>query len=166
MKAQQLLDYFIIPTLRYMGGGYDSFNARMLMLVTAAAESNCGHAVIQGGGGPALGIWQMEPKTLHSIYAECDALRDKYFLKRINALKGAKVIKPIDDSELITYPNWACSTARLKYAMDTEALPDHTDKYAMYVYYKRIFNTEGGASTWDKFRFAFEQNQLSKVKLS
>lgn len=148
-----------------MGGGYDSNNARMLMLVTAAAESNCGHKVVQDGG-PALSPWQIEPKTYHSVLANCDALRDKYFLTRIAALSGPKVIKPIDDSELVTYPAYACAIARLVYAMDKAALPDHTDKYAMYVYYKRIFNTELGAATWDKFRFAFEQNQLSKVKLS
>lgn len=166
MKAQQLLDLFIIPTLGYMGGGYDSLDARMLMLVTSAPESNCGHVVVQGGGGPALGIWQMEPETLHSIYANCDALRDKYFLNRVNALKGPKVIKTIDDSELISSPSFACAMARLKYAMDIKSLPSYTDKYGLFEYYKRIYNTEAGATTWDKFRIAWDMNGISKVKLS
>jgi len=47
MDAQQLLDHIIKPTLKYMGGGYDSKNARMLLLATAAVESNCGQYVKQ-----------------------------------------------------------------------------------------------------------------------
>lgn len=166
MDSQQLLDHIIKPTLVFMGGNYDSLNARMLSLATAAIESNCGHKLTQSGGGPALGVWQEEPKTLHSTYANCDALRDKYFLNRVNALKGVKTIKSIADSELITSPTFACAMARLVYAMDTDPLPHHSDKYAIYVYYKRVFNTPAGASTWDKFRIAWDQNGLDKVKLS
>jgi len=47
MEAQQLLDCIIKPTLKYMGGNYDSKNARMLLLATAAIGSGCGYKLEQ-----------------------------------------------------------------------------------------------------------------------
>lgn len=161
MNAQQLLGHIIKPTLKYMGGNYDSLNARMLLLATAAIESNCGHKIVQEGG-PALGVWQMEPDTENDIFANCDALMDKYFLVKVNRL----AVGIPYENDLTVCPMYACVMARLKYSMDRDALPHHSDKYAIYVYYKRIFNTPKGASTWDKFRIAWDQNGLDKVKLS
>ena len=163
MNSQQLLDHIIVPTLKYMGGGYDSLNARMLMLSTSAIESNCGYYIKQVGG-PALGIWQMEPPTEQSIWDECDALKDKVFFYIINSLENG--YGGDECPELIISPMYACAMARLKYSMDREALPHHNDKKAVYEYYKRIYNTELGASTWDKFRNAWDINGLDKVKLS
>jgi len=161
MDSQQLLDHIIKPTLKYMDGNYDSLNARMLLLSTSAIESNCGHYIKQVGG-PALGPWQMEPDTENDILANCDALRDKHFLVKVNRL----ALGIPYENDLTVCPMYACAMARLKYSMDKDALPHHSDKYAIYVYYKRIFNTELGASTWDKFKIAWDQNGLNKVKLS
>lgn len=160
MDSQQLLDHIIKPSLKYMGGNYDSLNARMLLLSTAAIESNCGHKIKQDDG-PALGIWQMEPDTENDILANCDALRDKHFLTKVLSMSNSGM-----GNKLVINPAYACAMARLKYAMDRDALPHHSDKYAIYVYYKRIYNTLLGASTWDKFRIAWDQNGLDKVKLS
>jgi len=165
MQAQQLLDHIIVPTLKYMGRGYDSLDARMLKLATAAPESNCGYWIKQRDNGPALGIWQMEPTTHNDIWRNCDALRKPRFAMHIKKLMIKK--SPLNAHQnLIVSPMYACAMARLKYAMDRDALPDHNDKKAIYEYYKRIYNTELGASTWDKFRIAWDRNQLSKVKLS
>jgi len=161
MDSQQLLDHIIKPTIKYMGGNYDSLNARMLLLSTAAIESNCGHKIKQDGG-PALGPWQMEPKTEQDIWNNCDALKRSEFLQKIDRLD----FLPNFSTGLLISPMYACAMARLKYSMDKDALPHHSDKYAIYVYYKRIYNTPLGASTWDKFRIAWDQNGLDKVKLS
>ena len=60
-----------------MGGNYESKNANFLSLCTAAIESNCGYYIKQVGG-PALGIWQMEPATrmMRYRYFNCDAIND------------------------------------------------------------------------------------------
>ena len=160
MNAQQLLDHIITPTLKYMGGNYCSDNARMLLLVTAAIESKCGHYIKQVGG-PALGIWQMEPDTEIDIIANCDALKDSHFLKSINRL----TLGITYENDLTICPMYACAMARLKYAMDSEPLPDHKSMLAMYTYYKRIFNTAGGASTWEKFADAYTSCGLAGVDL-
>ncbi len=160
MNAQQLLDHIITPTLKYMGGNYRTDNARMLLLATAAIESECGYYIKQVGG-PALGVWQMEPDTENDILANCDALRDSYFLKLVNRLK-ARI--PYED-DLTICPVYACAMARLKYAMDAAPLPDCNNILAMYDYYKRIYNTPLGASTYVKFESAYMACGLDKVKL-
>lgn len=168
MQAQQLLDYIIKPTLEYMGGNYNSKNAQMLLLATAAIESDCGYYIKQING-PALGVWQMEPDTEHDIWSNCDNLNTDSFHKLIEQLvidcKSIHGTKQIHSNDLLTSPMYACAMARLKYSMDKAALPDHSNIKAVYDYYKRIYNTPLGASTFDKFVVAWNKHGLDKIKL-
>lgn len=163
MDAQQLHDHIIKPTLEYMGGNYDSKNARMLLLATAAIESNCGYSLVQKGG-PALGPWQMEPETHDDIWDNCDALRSDHFSQSIDKLSD-DIVWSHDYQFLINCLTYACAMARLKYSMDKEALPSHNEPYEIYRYYKRVYNTHLGASTWEKFQAAWSECGLDKVVL-
>ena len=168
MNPQQLHDHIIKPTLKYMGGNYDSKNARFLLLCTAAIESNCGYYIKQVGG-PALGIWQMEPDTHGDIWVNCDAIRlpgggnVSVMADRVHALSMSPDNNP--NSDLVVSPMYACAMARLKYSMDSAPLPDHSDIEAVYDYYKRIYNTPLGASTYEKFKSALANNHIMDVKL-
>lgn len=167
MDAQQLHDHIIKPTLEYMGGNYDSKNARMLLLATAAIESKCGYYIKQVGG-IALGIWQMEPATHKDIYRECDALKTVGIVetKTYDLLQSLKISAYMPGkSAMIASPMYACAMARLKYSMDIEQLPDYDDINAIYRYYKRIYNTEAGASTMKKFVDAWNYCGLDSVEL-
>ena len=167
MDAQQLHDLIIKPTLEYMGGNYYSKDAAFLLLCTAAIESNCGHYIKQVNG-PALGVWQMEPNTLHDIYDNCDAIVTNHteMYKKLDSIDlfDATSSEELEQS-LVISPMYACAMARLKYSMDSAPLPDHKGTLAVYEYYKRIFNTELGASTWDKFVSALISNKILDVKL-
>lgn len=163
MDSQQLLDHIIITTLKYMGRHYDSTNARMLILATSAVESNCGHLIKQING-PALGIWQMEPNTHNDIWVNSDALKKPRFSSHIKELMIKKSPLSVLKNLLIS-PMYACSIARLKYSMDKEPLPPHDDKLKIYEYYKRIFNTPAGASTFGKFKAAWTANNLDNIYL-
>jgi len=162
VNAQQLHDYIIKPTLEYMGGNYDSKNARMLLLATAAIESKCGYYIKQING-PALGIWQMEPNTHSDIWLNCDALDNNQFSHRVTLLQ----VSPDNnaDTDLIVCPMYACVMARLKYSMDAEPLPYYKDINAIYEYYKRIYNTPLGASTFGKFGAAWSECKLGNIEL-
>ena len=169
MDAQQLLDYIIKPALKFMGGGYDSNNARMLLLATAAVESNCGHYIKQING-PALGIWEMEPSTHDDIWAECDALYGSLG-QEVALLAGVddallRSFKTEADT-MITNPMYSCVMARLKYAMAPSPLPEYKNGHMEYIwqYYKRIYNTDSGATTYRKFNQAWYDNGLDKVLL-
>ena len=170
MNAQQLHDYIIKPTLEYMGGNYNTPEARLLLLATAAIESDCGYYIKQVNG-PALGIWQMEPDTHQDINFNCDALHDEdggirftqdclYMEYNIHA----------GDSGLVNNPMYACFMARLKYSMDSEPLPKITgdrklDEVEFYKYYKRVYNTNLGASTFEKWQVKCEKHNIFEVKL-
>ena len=168
MQAQQLLDYIIKPTLEYIGGNYNSKNAQMLLLATAAIESDCGYYIKQVNG-PALGIWQMEPATHNDIWAECDALYSDLGQRLAElSVKGLYVKeKGIHDGadDLINSPVYACAMARLKYSMDKGPLPDHKEIFEIYRYYKRIYNTPLGASAFEKFQAAWKKHGLDKIDL-
>nr|BDD47796.1 hypothetical protein 14 [Deltaproteobacteria bacterium] len=48
--------------------GLYTVEAQELLMMTAAVESHCGQYIRQFGGGPALGIFQMEPATMQDIF--------------------------------------------------------------------------------------------------
>ena len=110
----------------------------------------------------------MEPDTLHDIHDNCDALvnnRTPLFklLDDIDLFE-ATVNEDLADS-LIISPMYACAIARLKYAMDPNPLPPHNEIFEIYRYYKRIYNSASGASTFDKFKAAWKSNSLDKINL-
>ena len=167
MEPKVLLDKIIIPTQKKMGGNYNTNSSQLLLLGTAAIESECGF-FIQQIDGPALGPWQVEPKTEVDIWKNCDALKKPEFVKIINYLGAIDLIfegfiyKPSHTFHMArlkyAFP-YNCAMARLKYAMDPNALPTitgdlQTDMIAFYVYYKRVYNTEFGASTFKKWESA------------
>ena len=169
MNPQQLLDYIIKPTHQHMGGNYESKSANFLSLCTAAVESNCGEYIKQING-PALGIWQMEPDTYDDIIDNCDAINENNirFYNKINSLWAYNGYGRVHG--LVSHPMYACAMARLKYSMDPHALPEYTgnhsvDSKAFYEYYKRVYNTELGASTYQKWCNAIAANHILKVKL-
>ena len=165
MNAQQLHDYIIKPTLEYMGGNYNTESARLLLLATAAIESDCGYYIKQVNG-PALGIWQMEPDTATDIDNNCDALRVDNF--RLHNLCNEE--RNLWTQCLIESPMYACAMARLKYSMDSNPLPKITgdrklDEVEFYKYYKRVYNTNLGASTFEKWQVKCEKHNVFEVKL-
>lgn len=164
MNAQQLYDYIIKPTHECMGGNYESKEANFLSLCTAAIESNCGYYIKQVNG-PALGIWQMEPATHDDIWNNSDALNDSEFKTLIDSF-----IPTLSFESLIEAPVYACAMARLKYSMNPNPLPKLTgdkdlDCINFFEYYKRVYNTELGASTYQKWVNALEANDVWSVKL-
>lgn len=172
MDAKQLLELIITPTHNCMGGNYQSDSADLLSLCTAAIESDCGHFIKQVNG-PALGIWQMEPSTHGDILENCDALNNPKFLQVVYKLDVS--INPSnynDDTEahncLIHSNGYACLMARLKYSMDPSPLPEvtgnrKTDERNFYNYYKRVYNTGLGKSTFSKWQVKMEKHKIFEV---
>lgn len=174
MNPQQLHDYIIKPTLEYIGGNYNSIEARFLLLCTAAIESDCGYYIKQVNG-PALGPWQMEPKTENDIYEHSDALQRIEFTRLIDNLT-IKSGRYLDDEDLVHSPMYACAMARLKYSMTPEPLPEYTgdaniDLRAFYDYYAKFYHgvdkdgKELGKSTYTKWATAIARLDILNVDL-
>lgn len=164
MNPEQLLELIITPTHKYMGGNYQSDSADLLSLCTAAIESDCGYYIKQVNG-PALGIWQMEPDTYNDIIDNCDAINEKNvrFYNKINGLWNYNGYGLIHG--LVGHPMYACAMARLKYSMDSKALPKVTgnrqeDEQSFWRYYKRVYNTPLGKSTFAKWQVKMEKHKI------
>lgn len=116
--------------------------AEELLLMIAAHESHMGKYLRQVGGGPALGIFQMEPAT----YQDCLSIvvpRRPYWRTQLVQLAGGKDLGP---ELLVREHAFAAAMARLQLWRHKEALPAADDLQALGAYAKRYWNGPGKAS--------------------
>jgi len=157
MDAKQLRELIIRPTLKYLDPEIPySIEAEDLLLATACAESQCGHYIKQTDGGPAEGIWQMEPATEEDNWTNFINHRSK--LKNLTS----NLTSDYFYSDLISSPPYACAQARIKFYRDPASLPNKYEYFTkpkgyegymnhMARYWKRVYNTELGKGTVDGF---------------
>jgi hypothetical protein len=140
MKAKQLLTYVIRPVLGRMKCGGSS--AENLLLLTAAQESGMGEYIHQLGGGPALGIYQMEPRSEQSVlqWLEIQVPHIHDTVIGYYHLDGV-------DGQACGNLYYATALARAFYLRFPEKLPDADDAEGLARYYKLYYNTPRGAAT-------------------
>ena len=118
-----------------------------LLLGTAAQESRFGTYLKQLGGGPAMGIFQMEPATEKDCW-------DNYLSYRDN------IVKRITDLSGITGPNpealqwnlyYSIAMCRVRYYRVPTPLPNADDIAGLAAYWKQNYNTPAGAGTVNEF---------------
>lgn len=146
-----LLNYVIRPVLKNLDLWSEA--AERLVLGTACQESECGRWLHQLGGGPALGIFQMEPATWDDI-----ATNFLVYRKELDAKveKWACVQGPLDAEEMIGNLYYATAMCRVHYLRVPEPIPDYLGGQA--AYWKKYYNTELGRGTvqeylnsWNRF---------------
>lgn len=138
LDPRQLLDEVIAPVLTRLDA--DSVAARKLMLGTALAESGLRH-IRQLGGGPALGLWQMEPKTHEDIWQSFLRYRDTLAA----AVEDTADLGARTPSTMTWNLRYACAMARVHYMRVQEALPSSVERQA--TYWKQYYNTPMGQGT-------------------
>jgi len=142
----------ITPVLTALGLDQDRLSATTeLLLGTALQESGLTHRV-QLGGGPARGLFQMEPNTHDDIWAN--------FLKFRPPL-AQKVAKFIDgktpNSQFLTNNDlYAAAMTRVHYLrmgqfVGKMSIPPTGDIAGMAHYWKEFYNTEQGAGSPAQF---------------
>lgn len=129
-----LREYIIRPVLKRMGAYSEA--AEELMMLTAAAESQCGRYLHQVGG-PALGVWQMEPATFRDI--------NDNFLVFNSGVRESVRHYGSDVSQLPGNLYFACAMARCQYLRRPEALPNANDVIGLAEYWKKWYNSHLGA---------------------
>lgn len=162
-NCDQFRQYVVRPTLQDMG--LWSQEAEDLLVGTAAVESRLGTYLHQLGGGPAKGVFQMEPTTHDDIWDNFlkyrESLEDKvYQFASLDAQRDGYVAVHYD--EMIYNLRYAASMARVHYLRVPEPLPNrHTfESKASYVaalgaYWKEHYNTHLGAGTVEHFTKAY-----------
>lgn len=140
----QLRVYVIQPTLNSLG--LYSSAAENLLLGTMAVESALGTYVHQIGGGPALGVYQMEPDTHDDIWENYIKFND-WLRVRLWTIGSYSPVRSNNGMLLITDLRYATIMARLQYYRHSEPLPNANDVDAQSVYWKKYWNTVQGAGT-------------------
>lgn len=151
MDARQLRKEVIAPVLDVLG--LWSRAAENLLLGTAAVESQLGHYLRQKGGGPALGIYQMEPATHNDLIVNYLDHPKRFALKE--SVFSWAVSRGLA-SEMVWNLAYATAMARVHYYRVPEALPNAEDVAGMASYWKAHYNTHLGAGTAAKFVSAYQ----------
>jgi hypothetical protein len=135
----------IMPVLQQI----DLFSpaAQQLLLGTALQESGLA-ARRQLGGGPALGLYQMEPATANDIWTNFLNYRPQ-LAKAVGALLSSPTADRVQDLE--NNDRYATAMARVKYARAPEPLPPYNDLKAMARYWWQYYNTPRGAGSPAEF---------------
>ena len=113
-----------------------------LLLGTALVES--GLRALQQHKGPAMGLFQVEPRTHDDLWASWLAYRPDMH----NAFRSLAVYDPTAE-EMRWNLVYAAAMARLVYWRAKEPLPD-LDAAGLAGYWKRHYNTAGGKGTIEK----------------
>jgi hypothetical protein len=153
INIEQLRDEVVRPTLKFIDRW--SMDAERLVIGTALVESR-GEYLRQLNGGPALGLWQMEPATEADIWANYLNFRldgPQSLPARVRSLKATYIGYPIP--HLIASLPYACAMCRVHYLRVPEPLP--TTPHGAARYWKDHYNTHKGAGTVEKAMPWFEQ---------
>lgn len=140
LSAEQLLIYVIRPTLEHIG--WESKVAEQLVLGTGITESRLRY-LKQIGGGPALGIYQMEPATYRDIFENYLRFRPEFEV--IQSLRDGR--DSTGEEELIYNLAFATAMCRAHYRRMPAALPKEGDSLALASYWKEHYNTKYGSGT-------------------
>ncbi len=155
MKPTELSEWVIMPTLLHLG--MYSTSAENLLVGTVAHESKMGTYLKQVGG-PALGIYQIEPATLHDIYDNYLAFRPS-LLEKVEALRGKDLSR---EDSLVSNLAYATAIARLVYRRAPEPLPGFNDVAGLASYWKKYYNTYLGKGKRQQFIDAFPMEVITE----
>ena len=160
MSMQHTVETFLTkviePVLCHLTAIPFSPAAAQLMLGTAIHESKIKHRR-QIGGGPARGLFQMEPATHDDIWDNYLKYRSKIG-DQVKALLSSATANR--HHELEANDNYAAALCRVHYLRAPGALPPFGDIGAMAAYWKKYYNTAKGAGTVAKY--TTDWNALTK----
>ena len=144
MINEQLRIWFVVPVLKGLNAW--SQEAEELIVGTFAQESGCGLYVKQLTG-PALGYWQMEPKTHDDIHRNVLMHNPKLADALIN--KVCKLCARPTADLMLDNIRYACGMARIHYMRSAEPIPKRLADQADY--WKEHYNTPQGKGTTDEY---------------
>ncbi len=159
MNKQDYKQQIIIPTLDHLSIEIPYTEAAVnLILLTAIAESDLYH-LTQVGGGPALGLLQMEPSTEDSLWQHQLRRKRPGLAGLIDDLSVTKLGRKIN---LAGNPFYQVAMARTKYFANPSPLPNIGDIDGMSEYYKVIYNTVKGAADLERVRSIYKFKVLDQ----
>ena len=152
IDVEDFRDLIIRPTLDELAKAEPRIRSKAavaLLLGTALCESELKflRQRVKGGFGRAVSLYQIEPITHKDVKRYLNERR-RDLAERVFGL--ATIVDP-DDFELATNLRYATGIARIKYWMDSEPLPYADNIRGLAGIYKRVWNTELGKATAQRF---------------
>lgn len=142
LDVGQFRELIVVPALEVLEA--HSLAAEELVLGTGIQESRLKY-LRQIGGGPAVGLYQMEPATHDDIWD--NFLRHKESLRRkLESLSKHRVA--IAMASDLWYATAMC---RIHYLRKSAPLPPEGDLAAQAAYWKQHYNTPAGAGTTEEY---------------
>lgn len=158
----QFRDLVIKPTLEDLANvlpGADHPAAINLLLGTCWQESRGGTYLQQLGGGPALGVYQIEPATHDDLWENFVAYRRP--LEDFLVVEGrSHISQKIRQRMLIDDLRYATIIARLVYYRRSFEWPEPDHIHGLGALWKRWYNTPQGAGTIAEFVHNFPEAAL------
>lgn len=136
IEPEQLLKEIIRPVLRRLRAWSEP--AERLVLGTACQESGCGRWLMQIGG-PAIGIYQMEPATHEDIWNNYLSYHDEL----ASIVKSFTIFGMPAVTQLAGNLYYATAMCRVHYLRFSTPIPEGVIGQARY--WKQYYNTERGA---------------------
>jgi len=124
----------VTQSMSFVRTGFYSPEFVRLCCMIAAHESIGGKYRVQVGGGPARGILGIEKDTYEDVWKNSDYVKE--VAEHMKIERDFSQIENCDSHSIII--------ARLKIAMDLEAIP--SDLYGIACYAKRVWNGTGKAT--------------------
>lgn len=151
IDISHLRNFVVRPVLQYLNMWSEV--SENLVVGTAIQESHATY-LKQMGGGPALGIYQMEPATHDDIWKNYIAFRQPL----ADTMRGLMIARytsvPLflktGAEEMIGNLFYATAMCRLRYKRVPEVIPE-TSLQGIAYYWKRWYNTPLGAGTEEEF---------------
>lgn len=146
IDVTDLKEQVIDPVLAHLDRvvpGMQSPSAEMLLLGTAAQESQMGRYLRQHPTGPARGIYQIEPATLQDLLNSLTQHHHDNVLSSM--LEWSSPALPIVD-QLAGNLYFSTAVARVNYWRKPFSMPPATPE-AMAAIWKQWWNTENGGGT-------------------
>lgn len=153
IDPKQLREYVVRPVLRHLeerGEIPHTLVAEQLLIGTAAQESAGGRYLHQLGGGPAVGIFQMEPATHEDIWQNYLSARPR-LAASIEELNLPTFYPGCDAREMAGNLYYAAAMTRIFYRRIPSPLPVAGDINAIARYWKQYYNTRYGRGTAAEF---------------
>jgi hypothetical protein len=150
IDVDDLRELVIRPTLDHLR--MHSEAAENLLVGTALHESDLTF-LEQNGGGPARGIYQIEPDTL-------DDLHENYLSYRPDLMTKLETIRGSGTTRLMSITGnlfYATAVARLIYYRKRPPLPRGDDITGLAHYWKRWYNTPSGKGRVEDWIQSYEE---------
>lgn len=140
INIEELALHVVKPTLDQIG--LNQPGALELVVGTALVESGLSHLVQVGG--PAVGLWQVEPVTFQDCFDNFLNFKPD-LLQAVQALS----INKRDPNEMAGNLFLGAAMCRIKYLRSPAALPAPSDAAGMAHIHKVVYNSAFGAANED-----------------